>query len=232
MFYLVPSAYEKCLLWITRTSVSVGCVLHQESTCNTRHVELPFTLPKDVSCIILECDLIEARDGGVAFLHLNDILEYQESTKKAEPISEPSSCWYMRRREMLQEYYLRNFTQDSASSEFRVLLPKLYPAQDITLLYNLVLPNSYGLIRGFRLMDNKRSIVKRYDVRKCTLHKSHLPDVYTVQSSPLQIPGNNIAYIANAGEAAKVAKLFDSTSTSVDVDCEYLPMRQKWSPIV
>lgn len=219
---VVGTSYENCILWIQRDALThVVTILHQESNCSTRHVELPLVLPANVNEMVLACDLIDAQDGGVAFLHVYDLM-----ARDSEQL--PHS--FAERRKMLETYIEECYDHASPSSELRVIVPTLYDAQDIIMLYELVLPNSYGLLKGFRFVDNKVIRIKSYGRRSCKLHKTHLPDVYRVCGPGDVLPGNDIAYIGSADEAAKIARLF--VDDVISIDCQWLDVRQKWTPIL
>ncbi len=228
MALLVATGYENCVLWIDRDRLTgVSCVLHQESICDTRHVELGLTLPEGIDQVVISCDLIEAQDGGVAFLHVNDLMRYGQQTL-------PDKFAY--RRSALEQYIGKHYDFKSPSSELRVTVPTLYDARDIVRLYELVLPNFYGFVKGFRFVNDKLMKIKQYGSRNCTLVKTSLPDVYRVEAVSGKLPGNKIAYIGSASMAQAAIRLFDETPSpneaSREITCEWMEVRQKWRPIL
>lgn len=219
---VVGSAYERCVLWIQREKLTgISCIIHQESLCSTRYVELPMSLPLGIDRIVCEGDLIEAADGGIPFLHLNDLVEYGD-----ERIP---NTWRVR-RETLERLMRECYDDMCASTELRVLLPVLYSPDNMTRLYELVVPNFYGLIKGFRFLDDKVTPIPRYGRRAGTLVRTSLPDVYRVHGrAGKMLPGNNVAFVEDAQSAAHILSMI-ADMPSLDMELEWCPVRQKWRP--
>lgn len=217
MSSVVVSAYDRCFLFVQRDPLTgVSNLLHQESSCNTRYVELPLTLPVGVDNIVLECDLLDAQDGGVSFLHIVDMINY--GTERM-----PDS--FAKRRLRITKWLASHHDSACASSELRVLLPELYPAQDIQRLYEMVIPNSYGIAKGFRFVNDTMTKLKQYGCRRGTMVRTHIPDVYRVEG----LPGNDIAYIGGAAVARDLISRF-GCANRIELTFQWDAIRQKWAP--
>src|SRR5690349_13696684 len=225
--YIYPTACNPCILRCSLENGKGVTTLFMEHTFDTMYVQLAFTdvfYKQDET--LFRCDFMEAKDGGLPFLIVNDIIKIGSRTY--EHVS------YMIRYEFIR-LLLEDpefFDINSFSNEFRVRLPTLFEITQIQQVFDFIIPNLYGVANGVAFTkDGFRKYVKGSDENNYLLKKTKLPEVYELFLDGITpVPGNNVAYIPNIEVAKKVKNALEGRN-SIRIRCSFDDKRQKWIPI-
>ncbi len=237
-----PSAFNPCILRCARDSESgggsrqgdnVSVTLYMEHTFETLFVQLAFSdefFANEEN--IFKCDLMEARDGGLPFLQVVDVLRLGAQTFSDVP--------YEKRHDILCET-LQNpeyFDISSPSNEYRVRFPVFFSLAEVPSICQYELPNFYGVVLGFALTANyqERPCTERvgtFEDQNFVIQKTKLPGVYELFQPGAHFPviGNNVAYIPNIQLAKQLRAHLNNRSSDL-VKCTYDHTRQKWTPVL
>lgn len=225
--YIYPTAFNPCILRCASENGKDICTLYMEHTFDTVYVQLAFT---DKICkeneTLFRCDYMEAKDGGLPFLIVLDIIKSGHRTYTDQKYGVRLELC----RQLLED--LEFFDMNSFSNEFRVRSPLLFHILQIDEVFTYIIPNMYGVARGVAFTkDGFREPVKSED-NSFLIKRTKLPEVFELYLDGLTpVSGNNIAYIPSI-EVSKKLKHMMNNRNSMRIQCEFHEKRQKWVPIV
>jgi hypothetical protein len=223
--FIYPTAFNPCILRCS-TDESGGKIstLFQEHTFDTMYVQLAFTDKIFGQGSTFRCDFMEARDGGLPFLLILDVLNIGSNDLLLYP--------YTMRLELLRQIISDTsfFDIRSLENEFRVRVPPLFNIDRVQELIDIIIPNFYGIAHGVAFTkDSFRGQLKN-EKNVYIMRKTRFPEIYELFSDGIvPIPGNNVAYVPTLELSRKLKTLF-SNRNSVKVPCVFHADRQKWVP--
>jgi len=225
--YIYPTACNPCILRCALENGKEISTLYMEHTFDTIYVQLAFTenMYKEDETLF-HCDYMEAKDGGLPFLIVLDIIKSGSKDFK--------SFNYNIRLELAKSILEDPFFFDinSYANEYRVRLPLLFNLNQINEVFTHIIPNMYGVAHGVAFTkDGFREQVKTND-NNFLIRKTKLPEVYELYIDGMTpVPGNNIAYIPSLELSKRLRDLL-STRNSTRIRCIMHEKRQKWIPVV
>jgi hypothetical protein len=235
---VIPTNHDTCLLFCRRENGVPVALLHRDDGCVTYYTQIAFASTAfDASPeYVFACDLLDARDGGSSFLQIYDLVS---------PLDARQRTSFAARRAFIEELFREENREKkfcdlhSLNNEYRLVIPRLFFVDEpsaISALFDIVLPNYYGLARGLRFMDNEPRVLPRYEDATWTVQWTGLPDVYRILPfDGKSVPGNRILYLKTLDDSKKMKRLFRDEGARLQeapVKCRWIVERQKWAPIV
>ncbi len=198
-----------------------------EHTLDTVYVQLAFTskiYTEQES--LFRCDYLDARDGGLPFLTIVDVLKIGGSS--FDNISQPVRFEFV--KQILEDPDF--FDVNSSTNEFRLKSPILYEAAALHEVFKYVLPSFYGVALGTAFITDGRTIRRKLGDNEFIIRKTQKPEVYELYLDGVQpVPGNNIAYVPTLALSRKL-KLVLQHRNSGKIRCVFQEERQKWMPVL
>lgn len=226
--FVYPTAFNPCLLKCYEQDGRRNVVLFNQTSQDTTYCQLAF---KD--CIFkgngstFKCDLMDAKDGGLPFLIVCDIMCVAGRDVSPEK--------YLVRHELVKlilqddrEY----FDVHSSDNEFRLRPPLMMQVHDIREIFGWVLSNYYAVAKGLRFSKDSVSRVQVPDKGSQTfiVRKTKYSDIYELFVNGIEpAPGNNVAFIPNLEVSKRMRDLLRDR-TSAPLDCTFDEIRQKYIP--
>lgn len=221
------SAFNPCILRCIHANGHPTATLYMEHTLDTVYVQLAFT-----SKIFTEheslfrCDYMEARDGGLPFLIIVDVLKI--GVDSFETIAQPVRFEFI--KQILDDPDF--FDMSSSTNEFRLRSPILFEAAAIHEVFTYILPSFYGIALGTAFITDGRTARKKIADNEFILRKTQKPEVYELYIDGVQpVPGNNIAYVPTMALSKKLREFLQHRN-SAKVTCIFQEERQKWMPVL
>jgi hypothetical protein len=225
--WIYPSSFNPCILRCALENGREVSTLYMQQTSDTMYVQLASTEKIfNEQDSLFRCELMEARDGGLPFLIVYDVIKIGD--RKFDNVRYPVRFELCRQIIEDEEY----FSQTSYMNEFRVRIPILYPLEQIDQVFTYIIPNMYGIAHGVAFIKDGFNDSTKVSGNNYLIRKTKLPEVYELYvDGTTPVPGNNIAYIPTL-ELAKKVKNFLANRNSARVKCEFNENRQKWVPIL
>jgi hypothetical protein len=197
-----------------------------EQSLDTMYVQLSFTenvFTEESS--LFRCDYLEARDGGLPFLTVLDVVQIGKRSFADVPLGVKQEFI----EQMLKDP--KFFDVNSPINEFRLRSPILFDANLIEEVTTFIMPSFYGIAFGTAFIaDTPLKQRRSMKENEFIIRKTRKPEVYELYLDGLQpVPGNNIAYVPTI-ELSKKLKAFFSNRNSASVTCRFQEDRQKWIP--
>ncbi len=225
--HIYLSAFNPCILRCIHMNGHPTATLYMEHTLDTVYVQLAFTekifTPEES---LFRCDYLEARDGGLPFLTMIDVIKI--GTVSYQSVVQAT------RFELLKQILddADFFDMNSPTNEFRLRSPMLFDAADIHEVFDYILPSFYGIALGTAFIADGRPQRRKVADNEYIIRKTQKPEVYELYIDGVQpVAGNNIAYIPTM-ELSKKLKTFLQSRNSARVSCAFHEERQKWMPIL
>lgn len=224
--YIYPSAFNPCILRCFMENGKQVTTLYMEHTYDTFYVQLSFTENMFKEESLFRCDYMEAKDGGLPFLIVTDIIK----CKSRDYCDQKYGIRLELTRLLLEDPEF--FDINSFANEYRVRCPMLFDIAQISEVFTHVIPNFYGVAHGVAFTrDGFPELVKTND-NNFLLKRTKLPEVYELYLDGVTpVSGNNVAYIPNM-EVSKTLKNRLQNRNSIRTQCSFDESRQKWVPIM
>ena len=225
--HIYLSAFNPCVLRCIHVNGHPTATLYMEHTLDTAYVQLAFTdkiFTAEES--LFRCDYLEARDGGLPFLSMLDILKI--GTVSYESISQAT------RFELLKQILDDTdfFDMHSPTNEFRLRMPTLFYASEIHEVFDYILPSFYGVALGTAFIKDGQPQRRKVADNEFIIRKTQKPEVYELYIDGVQpVAGNNIAYVPTM-ELSRKLKTFLQQRNSARIPCVFQEERQKWMPVL
>ena len=224
---IYPSAHNPCILRCVHDNGHPMCTLYLEHSLDTQYVQLAFTdkiYTEEET--LFRCDYVEARDGGLPFLTIVDVMKVgSENLTDVKPLV----------RLELVKLLLNDkqfFDVDSPTNEFRVRAPTIFDVAEITDVFTSILPSFYGVVNGIAFVKDKFPSPRKNDEDHFIIRKTRKSEVYELYLNGVQpAPGNNIAYVPTMDLSRKL-KAFLQHRNSAKIRCVFQEDRQKWVPVL
>jgi hypothetical protein len=223
-------------------------ILFNHATLDTTFIELTLNSTEFYKNggSIFYCDIVQAKDNGLPYLILTDVI--QLSGKKLD--KEPFSVRFELIKQILGDTELYNTTSQtklgvasqngilasSINNEYRLRFPLLFENNDILFVYNTIIPNFYGYANGVRFTINELTCVTKSldgnNVEKdCIIRKTRFPEIYELYNMDGITPilPNNILYIPSMEVANKISEKMSKTN-STKISIIFNTRRNKWQP--
>lgn len=232
--HIYLTAFNPCILRCIHANGHPSATLYMEHTLDTLYIQLAFTEKVFTEReSLFRCDYMEARDGGLPFLTIVDVLKIGERHLK-DTVSQPVRFELV--KQILSDPDF--FDVHSSVNEFRLRSPELFHVSDIHEVTTFFMPSFYGMALGTAFItDRVGSQRKVVDIGKNTdsefiIRKTQKPEVYELYIDGVQpVAGNNIAYIPTIDLSKKV-KAFLQHRNSARIPCVFHEGRQKWMPVL
>ena len=226
--WIYPCAFNPCILRCSNQNGNPTYCLYMEHTCDTLYVSLDFSskvFEGDGS--IFRCDLMSARDGGLPFLIVTNVISL---CGKSNPnvSSDMSSAMFLPKTILENPEY---FNMSSTINEYRVRPPTFLLVEQCEEMMTYLIPNFYGIANGFAFARDKCfPLPTKQDDNVFVVRKTPKTEVYEIFIDGYHpVSGNNTLYIPTLDMSRKLKALFHNKN-SVKVHCVFDERRQKWSP--
>lgn len=229
--YIYPCSFNFCILRCfvqNGNNTSVIYTKNNKKFDSVQYVQLSFDSKIFENNYIFKCDLLEAKDGGLPFLHIIEVIQGIEKDVNI----------------ILDKYFI-----DSINNDIRVKKCILFPLSSINYVYQYILPNFYGICNGVAFMndsintndsiDSTVTLLKNMKTLKTEefiVKKGNLPEIYEIskyKKYPNTTSKNDIEilYIPTICIAKKIYSLIKK-SNEIIISCSFDMDRQRWIPVI
>lgn len=221
------SAFNPCILRCIHANGHPTATLYMEHSLDTVYVQLSFSnLVFTEEESLFRCDYMEARDGGLPFLTILDVLKL--GTRTFDDV--PRGVRLELVKQIIEDPEF--FDIDSPTNEFRVRSPLLFEVSRIHEVVTYILPSFYGVALGTAFIADGSPKRKKVADNEFIIRKTQKPEVYELYLDGVQpVPGNNIAYVPTMALSKKL-KEFLQHRNSARLTCVFQEERQKWMPLL